>query len=247
MAKVAGKQKRKDSFSPTQQKRTIGDGRPAASYRETTRGFLETFPHLPTGPPDSGRRRRASDGELTAHQSRAASELLVAHSEMEDAVDETMELQQDDEDYFSVGGDGGDDDMFSRQSCGNSAKRSDDELRDTFYKSKNLVDLPKWGWEKILPLLHPLELAQLQQCCQVFNTLVQKDMVWRRSRSTHLPELPKPVFGLSEREMFRLLFARSCMLCESQRDIETYWPFRARCCKQCLLNNTTKVRASHCL
>ncbi|KAI5846155.1 hypothetical protein BZA05DRAFT_407092 [Tricharina praecox] len=240
MAQVNGRPKRKNSFSPPQQKkRTTGDGRPAASYRETTRGLLDTFPDLPTGPSGLGRRNRASGGGLTSQQSRVASGPSARNSEMEDAVDDTMELQQDDEDYFSAGGDG-DDGMFSSQSCGNSTERSDGELMDALYKSKNLVDLPAWGWAKILPQLHPLELAQLQLCCQLFNTLVQKDAVWRRSRSTHLPEFPKPVFGLSEREMFRLLFARKCMLCENQGDIETYWPFRIRCCKQCLSDNTTK-------
>jgi len=168
---------------------------------------------------------------------------LADNSVMEDPVDEAMELQQD-EDYFSAGGDG--DDMFSNQSYANQVEPSDDMQTDALHKSKNLTDLPEWGWEKILRHLHPLELAQLQQCSQRLNMFVQKDVVWRRSRSIHLPELPKPAFGLTEREMFRLIFARRCLVCESHSDVKTYWPFRTRCCKQCLLDNTTKVRIYYC-
>jgi hypothetical protein len=166
------------------------------------------------------------------------SESLEATPQAE-SVDNAMEQ---DDDYWSEDDEDG---IFSGASCASAGDLSDDEMPDIAnIDAKSLMGLPPKVWEKVFSLLHPLELAQLQLCGRSFHVLLQREATWRASRSIHLPQLPKPVFGLSEREMLQLLFGRGCMLCGSPKDFKTYWPFRVRCCKQCLVNNVTKVSSS---
>ncbi|KAA8908644.1 hypothetical protein FN846DRAFT_1020938 [Sphaerosporella brunnea] len=232
MAKMKGRK----PFVPSSKKR--GNGRiakasrpSASSYRETTKELLQSFPGLPTGP--SGR-RRPSSAELAAQKSESVEDAPQA-----DAESVNNDAMEQDDDYWSE--EDGEDGIFSGASCGESGDVSDDEMVDlSNIQSKNLAALPPKLWGEVLSLLHPLELAQLQLCGRFFHTLLQREAMWRASRSAHLPQLPKPVFGLSEREMLQLLFGMGCMLCGGRKDFKTYWPFRVRCCKQCLMNNITK-------
>lgn len=118
--------------------------------------------------------------------------------------------------------------------------------------------LPEAIWANIFSLLPPAELGRQRRTCKLFKCYLDNENIWQRSRKRFLPDHPKPVFGLAEWEMLSLILGTGCMLCEkgaSRREHSSsppnvkvrkaviYWPFRVRCCKVCLEENTTKVRA----
>ena len=249
---AVGKQKKREALSSDQspKKRVSKASRSSASYRETTRELLKTFPELPTGP--SNRRRSNPDELLMPRPQPSDSGVAPSEEARETGSDApAREMEQDDDNPCGEGdGDGndgndnGDDDyyedvIFSGNSCGGSV---DEGMAGRLRKRPgNPTDLPVRIWWRILGLLHPVKLAQLRTCCRFFDDLLRQDVIWRESRTLYLPELPKPVLGLSELEMFQLLFGSRCMLCEAQKDVKTYWPFRTKCCKRCVSENTTKV------
>lgn len=117
--------------------------------------------------------------------------------------------------------------------------------------------LPEVLWANIFSLLHPTELGRQRRTCKLFKSYLDNENIWQRSIKRYLPGHPKPVFGLAEWEMLSLTLGTGCMLCKgmsrgehSSRPVNAkarkaviYWPFRVRCCKACLEENTTKVRA----
>lgn len=124
-------------------------------------------------------------------------------------------------------------------------------------KSSYCSRLPQVLWAEIFSLLHPTDLARQRRTCDLFHRTLEDESIWRRSRKRHLPDHPKPVFGLTESEMLCIMWGSGCMLCEDGSNrrvgnsrftgfkgsaITTYWPFRVRCCRGCLGENTTKVR-----
>lgn len=118
--------------------------------------------------------------------------------------------------------------------------------------------VPEIIWANIFSLLHPAELGRQRRTCKLFKYYLDNENIWQGSRKRYLPDHPKPVFGLAEWEMLSLILGTGCMLCEKGaprrehsssstnakgRKAVIYWPFRVRCCKVCLEENTTKVRA----
>jgi hypothetical protein len=202
--------------------------RGGGAYRETTQALLRTFPELPTGP--SGRRRTALTPALSD-----------AHSS-EPAVPAVSVAEEDTADYHYPDNDGSEEDAGSEFSHYSAASRTDDEMQDVSLEQPgHLRALPAKVWSKALSLVSPFDLARLRRTSKFFDELLQQESIWRGSRSNHLPGFPTPVLGLSEVEMLRLLFSYRCMLCNSGRAIKTYWPFRIRCCWDCLVANSTKV------
>lgn len=134
--------------------------------------------------------------------------------------------------------------MFSGGSCATSVYSRDDEmLIDEWDGSKELKNLPGTIWKSILSHFHPAELLKLRDCGRFFNDILQSDDIWKTSRKIHMQhELPSPMRGLLEAEMLELLYRRRCMFCSTRKDVNTYWVFRIKCCKPCLLNHTTKVK-----
>ncbi|KAI5850419.1 hypothetical protein DFP73DRAFT_472728 [Morchella snyderi] len=114
--------------------------------------------------------------------------------------------------------------------------------------------LPEVLWANIFSLLHPTELGRQRRTCKLFKSYLDNENIWQRSIKRYLPGHPKPVFGLAEWEMLSLTLGTGCMLCKgvsrgehSSRPVNAkarkaviYWPFRVRCCKACLEENTTK-------
>ncbi|KAH8145105.1 uncharacterized protein LAJ45_10885 [Morchella importuna] len=120
--------------------------------------------------------------------------------------------------------------------------------------------LPEAIWANIFSLLPPAELGRQRRTCKLFKCYLDNENIWQRSRKRFLPDHPKPVFGLAEWEMLSLILGTGCMLCEkgaSRREHSSsppnvkvrkaviYWPFRVRCCKVCLEENTTKEFLLH--
>lgn len=111
--------------------------------------------------------------------------------------------------------------------------------------------LPQALWAEIFCFLPPTDLARQRRTCGLFQRTLEDESIWRQSRKYYLPDHPRPVFGLTEWEMLCIMWGKGCMLCEdgsnrrstSLKDSATaYWQFRVRCCKGCLVENTTKVR-----
>lgn len=106
--------------------------------------------------------------------------------------------------------------------------------------------IPEKIWAEIFSLLHPRQLAELRGTCRDFDKYLNSETIWRRSRKVFFPDMPRPVFGLKEWEMFRLARGKGCMVCKGAKATnippQTIWQFRVRCCKPCLIEHTTKVR-----
>ncbi|KAI5808182.1 hypothetical protein DFH27DRAFT_607891 [Peziza echinospora] len=103
------------------------------------------------------------------------------------------------------------------------------------------LTLPKSIWVEIFSQLPPNKLAQLRQTCKQFSKILSEQSIWRASRNTWLPDMPKPVFNLKEWQMLSLAKGEGCMICGSEMHIRAvYWAFRTRCCTQCFNQNMTK-------
>lgn len=116
--------------------------------------------------------------------------------------------------------------------------------------------LPQALWAEIFCFLPPTDLARQRRTCKLFQRTLEDESIWRQSRKYYLPDYPRPVFGLNEWDMLCMMWGKGCMLCEDGssrrvgntrptglKDFATaYWQFRVRCCKGCLVENTTKVR-----
>lgn len=123
-------------------------------------------------------------------------------------------------------------------------------------KSSLCPILPQTLWAEIFCFLPPTDLARQRRTCELFQKTLEDESIWRQSRKNYLPDHPRPVFGLTEWEMLCMMWGKGCMLCEDGpnrrvgntrttglKDSATaYWQFRVRCCKGCLVENTTKVR-----
>lgn len=126
-------------------------------------------------------------------------------------------------------------------------------------KQSVYLRLPVNLWADIFALLHPADLGRQRRTCKLFQKTLDDQRIWQKSRERHLPDHPSPVFGLTEWEMLCVMWGSGCMLCEkgSNRRMSNakpigiketaaiYWPFRVRCCKECLEENTTKVREKY--
>lgn len=117
------------------------------------------------------------------------------------------------------------------------------------------LKLPVTLWTEIFAFLHPADLGRQRRTCKIFEKCLNDESIWRRSRKRYLPYYPKPIFGLAEREMLGIMWGSTCMLCENDagerlgsvrntgaKATMAYWPFRVRCCRECLEKNSVKVR-----
>ena len=119
-------------------------------------------------------------------------------------------------------------------------------------QSPVVVDaVPVELWAEIFVYLQPETLGKLRRVCRHFYKALVNENVWRRSRRIHAEDMPKPVFGLREWQMWELCKGAGCMLCDrydglpkGSGGVKIYWPFRVRCCPECLQENTTKVGLS---
>ena len=151
----------------------------------------------------------------------------------------------------------------------------------TFKCSSPSSILPAELWQYICCFVPPVFLGRLLRVNRTLNACltlertneshlrlsthsVVKPMsaqsVWGASRKRFCPGLPKPLRGLHELEMWRLLRGHNCQICgenkgpsfysnleslwesgPGDKGIKVIWPFGIRCCGQCLRTNTEKV------
>lgn len=105
--------------------------------------------------------------------------------------------------------------------------------------------------------------AEIQEMAIPARSIVQPltaEAVWVASRRHFAPGLPRPIHGLQELDMWRLLVGRKCQRCGYVGDtvsgthsenpwesgpgafgVRVVWPFGMRCCGSCLQHISMKV------
>ncbi len=147
--------------------------------------------------------------------------------------------------------------------------------------SSHLSDLPMGIWQHIFCFVPPVFLGRLLRVNRAFNAYLtagdanqqyskptysgvlkalDPNAVWAASRQRFCPGLPKPIRGLLELDMWRLLRGGDCQLCGAIKDSSSFsnfenpwelgpgetgvrvvWPWGVRLCGQCMLNHSEKV------
>ena len=117
-------------------------------------------------------------------------------------------------------------------------------------------------------LLTPKETSEGSNVSNTDKVLrnLDAESIWAASRKRFCPGLPKPLRGVNELEMWRLLRGNDCQICgtkmtlltshEAENPLEcgpgkigvrVIWPFRVRCCGTCMRNSSEKVRCKRLL
>ncbi|MCJ1287968.1 hypothetical protein MMC26_007321 [Xylographa opegraphella] len=140
-------------------------------------------------------------------------------------------------------------------------------------------------WRRVFCFVPPVFLGRLLRVNRLFHSLLSPDIshmpvqpleetgsatfssaevIWAASRRRFCPGLPKPLRGLHELQMWRLLRGSDCQLCGERSNLLTssatsnpweagpgsagvrvIWPFGTRCCGKCLRSHSEKVRFEH--
>ena len=153
-------------------------------------------------------------------------------------------------------------------------------VRTGAYLSCTLSALPAALWQHIFCYVPPILLGRMLCVNHAFNTYLtpgkseedpmrlpnsiiqplKAENIWAVSRRRFYPGIPKPVHGLNELEMWKLLRGSSCQVCRKVKidqsvaqiqdpwepgpgnsGVRVVWPFGLRCCGSCLQENTEKV------
>ena len=136
-------------------------------------------------------------------------------------------------------------------------------------------------WQHIFCFVPPVSLGRMLSVNRAFNNHLtpgrieedplplpdsivqplQADTIWLFSRRRFCSGIPRPIHGLTELDMWKLLKGRACQICDNVRDdatpmvdpqdpwesgpgdtgVQVVWPFGLRCCGRCLLENSQKV------
>ena len=140
--------------------------------------------------------------------------------------------------------------------------------------------LPAALWQQILCYVPPVFLGRMLGVNHAFNDLLtpskvegdppllpnstvqplDPEAIWAISRRRFCPGIPRPIHGLKELDMWKLLKGKNCQICEKAKTdppianpqdpwesgpgdtgVRVVWPFGLRCCGACLQENTQKV------
>lgn len=141
--------------------------------------------------------------------------------------------------------------------------------------------LPAELWQHIFCFVPPVFLGRLLHVNHAFrsylttgkaneqdsepvpHSIVQPltpEAIWAASRRRFCPGLPKPIRGISELDMWRLLRGRNCQICSEtkapsltlnpenpwesgpgEKGVRVIWPFAVRCCGKCIQESSEKV------
>ncbi|KAH8820542.1 hypothetical protein F5884DRAFT_719738 [Xylogone sp. PMI_703] len=136
--------------------------------------------------------------------------------------------------------------------------------------------LPAPVWQEIFSFSYPTSLGHLLQVNRFFNacldptspfppgmtvpraTMFKPDSIWQISRRTFRPDMPHPLLGKSELDMWKLSYSKTCQFCgkKSRAGVTTHsdqwhpgpgengvmpvWPFAVRSCGTCLQAQSIK-------
>ena len=135
-------------------------------------------------------------------------------------------------------------------------------------------------WQHILCYVPPVFLGRMLSVNHAFNIYLapgkseedptplpnstiqplKAEAIWAISRRRFFPGIPRPIHGLKELNMWKLLKGNNCQICEKVKidtsvanpqnpwesgpghtGVRIVWPFGLRCCGPCLQENTQKV------
>ena len=162
---------------------------------------------------------------------------------------------------------------------GHKRSRQDDMLPGSHDREMCVSSLPLQIWQTIFCFVPPVFLGRLLRVNRAFNFLLTpsatrgpdpklsyqftRDLsppsIWAASRKRFCPGLPRPLHGMEELEMWRLLRGSTCQLCGNSktlltsnaskpwssgpgdRGVRVIWPFGVRSCGPCLRVHCEKV------
>ena len=162
---------------------------------------------------------------------------------------------------------------------GHKRSRQDEILSGSHDHERCVSGLPLQIWQSVFCFVPPVFLGRLLRVNRAFNFLltpskargpdrelsyqITRDLspasIWAASRKRFCPGLPRPLHGMEELEMWRLLRGSSCQLCGNSktlltsnaskpwsagpgdRGVRVIWPFGIRCCGPCLTVHCEKV------
>ena len=135
-------------------------------------------------------------------------------------------------------------------------------------------------WQHVFCYVPPVFLGRMLSVNHAFNTCLtpgkseedptpllnsviqplKAEVIWAISRRRFCPGVPRPIHGLNELELWKLLRGNGCQICEQVKGdtpvanpqdpwesgpgdtgVKVVWPFGLRCCGRCLQENTQKV------
>ena len=138
--------------------------------------------------------------------------------------------------------------------------------------------LPAALWQHVFCFVPPVSLGRLLRVNRIFqscltsngfpentapliNSRIQPmnaEAIWVASRRRFAPGLPRPIYGMRELDMWKLLVGRNCQICANGADssavsespweagpgnsgVRIIWPFGIRSCGSCLQEVSQKV------
>lgn len=144
--------------------------------------------------------------------------------------------------------------------------------------------LPAELWQHVFCFVPPVFLGRLLRVNHAFKAYLTPDnaneqdpepilhsvaqplnpqAIWAASRKRFCPGLPKPIRGIHELDMWRLLRGRNCQVCHETKEpnltpnpdnpwesgpgdkgVRVVWPFTLRCCGKCIPKISEKVHFS---
>ena len=143
--------------------------------------------------------------------------------------------------------------------------------------------LPAILWQHILCYVPPVFLGRLLRVNHAFNTYLtpgkaiedsrvlpnsiiqplKAEDIWIASRRRFAAGLPRPMHGMEELDMWRLLRGQNCQVCDQTKEaipatnletpwefgpgdtsVRIIWPFAVRCCGPCLRDGSKKVSST---
>lgn len=149
------------------------------------------------------------------------------------------------------------------------------------FNNSQVSNLPIGIWQHVFCFVPPVFLGRLLRVNRAFNHCLttgnpnqqlskpsvpgvvkslSSEAVWAASRKRFCPGLPKPIRGLRELDMWRLLRGRHCQLCGGNKDsdpdfssdspwelgpgatrVRVVWPWGVRLCGPCVQTHSEKV------
>lgn len=171
---------------------------------------------------------------------------------------------------------------FKLEGTASIAELTHDQPADLSKVQSSMPNLPPEIWQHVFTFVPPTFLGrlfrvnstfkgllspgmtfpQIQTHDQTIVSLQSQDHIWSVSRRTFFPGMPRPMFSMSEMDMWKLLQSRSCQFCGKKAikdlsssssspwssgpgpdNVRVIWPFAVRSCGPCL--STRLVKASY--
>jgi hypothetical protein len=145
---------------------------------------------------------------------------------------------------------------------------------------RNCAGLPPAVWQYVFSFCSLADLGRLIQVNRSFHSyltdlsavslsrtensclhLVLSEALWASARNAYNSNAPKPLVGLTEQQMWQLVWSKRCQFCNKlatttpgeklwqqgpgEAGVRTVWPFAIRACGPCLMQQCQTVSCQH--